>query len=153
MELLDLLNPAHDPNVMTSRTIGDVFAVADERSLVYMPAPTLRSKVENKCIILVNFDRGIKFQGLARLERNELGKKTWVKKEKAKVKKNDVIETGRGMGWANSGKEQPPSGFREGNQDGSQTTREQRDWWSVEDAKYLEIGKGFDLPKEHAEDK
>lgn len=153
MELLDLMNPARDPNVMTSRTIGDVFAVADERSLVYMPAPTFRSKVENKSIILVNFDRGINFQGLTRPERNEFGKKIWVKKEKAKVRKYDVIETGRGMGWANSGEEQPPSGFKERDQDRSQSAREQTDWWSVEDAKYLEIGKGFGLPKEQAEDK
>lgn len=153
MELLDLLNPAHDPNVMTSRTIGDVFAVADERSIVYMPAPTFRSKVENKSIILVNFDRGINFQGLTTLDTYEIGKKPEVKTEEAKVMKHDVIETGRGMGWANSGKEQPPSGFREGDQDGSQTAREQRDWWSVEDAKYLEIGKGFEVPKEQVEDK
>lgn len=153
MELLDLLNPARDPNVMTSRTIGDVFAVADERSLIYMPAPTFRSGVENKSIILVNFDRGINFQGLTRPEMNEFGKKTWVKEEKAKVKNSGVIETGRGMGWTNSGKEQLPSGFKDGDQDGSQPAREQRDWWSVEDAKYLEIGKGFGLPKEQAEDK
>lgn len=150
MELLDLLNPAHDPNVMTSRTIGDVFAVADERSLVYMPAPTFRSRVENKSIILVNFDSSIKFKGLTRLEKDEFGRKSWVKKEKAKAIKYDVIETGRGMGWANNGKEQPPSGFREGDQEVSQTTREQWDWWTVEVAKYLEIGKGFEVPKEQA---
>lgn len=148
VELLDLLNPAHDPNVMTSRTIGDVFAVADERSLVYMPAPTFRSRVENKSIILVSFDSGIRFQGLTRLERDEFGKRTWVKKEKAEVMKDDVIETGHGMEWANSVKKQPPSGFREEDQEGSQIAREQSDWWSVEDAKYLEIGKGFEIPTE-----
>lgn len=146
VELLDLLNPAHDPSVMTSRTIGDVFAVADERTLVYMPAPTFRSRVGNKSIILVNFDSGIKFQGLTRLESNESsGKGTLVKKEKAEVMKDDVIETGHGMGWVNSVKEQPPSTFREEDQEGTQTAREQGDWWSVEDAKYLEIGKGFEL--------
>lgn len=152
MELLDLLNPAHEPNVMTSRTIGDVFAVADERSLVYMPAPTFRSGVENKSIILVNFDRSIDFQGLTRPEMNEFGKKTWVKKEQAELKSHGLIETGSGMGWTKSGKEQLPSGVKDGDQDGSQTAREQRDWWSVEDAKYLEIGKGFGLPKEQAEE-
>lgn len=144
-ELLDLLNPALAPD-STNRMIGDVFAVADERTLVFMPAPMYRPDGENRNIVLVNFDRAIQFCGM---DGNELP----VMQACAVSGNEEGREvTLRDLAGKAKGKEREvPDMAMEGilaDEDGPETTeareeRESRSWWRVEEARHLTIGKGF----------
>lgn len=140
VELLDLLNPAYEPNA-TSRFIGDVFAVADERSLAYMSAPLLSAEGENRNIVLVNFDPDIRFPRLDKLKGCGFARKNRVKTEEKDVVMKDAVDVGKG-------KEKEKEVFawqgnfqQEGEKEGQQ--KKKWNWWSLESAKYLEIGRGF----------
>lgn len=145
-ELLDLLNPALVPN-STSRMIGDVVAVADERTLVYMPAPLFRQEAENRNIVLVNFDCGIKFRGtdghelpmmrVAAVNGDEEAREVTLREDRAAQGKGKEREvTAMDMDNISTG---------EGGPETQQTRdeRERRDWWREEWARHVAIGKGF----------
>lgn len=144
-ELLDLLNPALVPN-STSRMIGDVVAVADERTLIYMAAPPYRPEGENRNIVLVNFDRGIQFRGIngnelplmraCAVSGNEEGREVTLREDQAakgKGKEREVpamdmdTMSADDDGWEAEAREEP----------------ETRSWWREECAGYLAVGRGF----------
>lgn len=144
-DLLDLLNPAVVPN-STSRMIGDVVAVADERTLVYMPAPMFQHEGGNRNIVLVNFDRGIQFRridgdklplmGACAINKNEEGRELTLRDDQAgqsKGKEREVADVDMDAISADgdgSGRE-------------AREEREQRCWWREEDAQHLAVGRGF----------
>lgn len=145
-ELLDLLNPALVPN-STSRMIGDVLAVADERTLVYMPAPMYRPEGENRNIVLVNFDRGIRFSGTnghelpvmptCAVNGNEEGREVTLRDERAsqgKGKEREVPVSEMDCTSADDNGRETEEGHEEW---------EKREWWREEWARYLAIGRGY----------
>ncbi|SLM36063.1 F-box domain [Lasallia pustulata] len=61
-DLLDVINPGHQQS--SNSYIGEVHAVADERSIVYK----IGSSGIEKPITLINFDPGIRLRGLRKLD-------------------------------------------------------------------------------------
>lgn len=135
-ELLDLLNPAYVPN-STSRMIGDVVAMADERSLVYMPTPQFRQEGENRHIVFVNFDPAIRILGLPLMPGSELGGTGEVGREV--FMKGDRLGNVKERGIETAADEDAEM------QCGTKKSRddEQQGWWRVESAMHLTFGKGF----------
>lgn len=143
-ELLDLLNPALAPD-STNKMIGDIFAVADERTLVFMPAPMYRPEGENRNIVLVNFDRAIQFRGIdgnelpvmraCAVSGNEEGREVTLRDPagSAKGKEREVPDVV--MEGILADDDAPETETRE--------ERESRSWWRVESARHLAVGKGF----------
>lgn len=144
-ELLDLLNPALVPN-STSRMIGDVVAVADERTLIYMAAPPYRPEGENRNIVLVNFDRGIQFRGIngnelhlmpaCAVSGNEEGREVTLREDQAakgKGKEREVPVMDMDS----------MSADEDGRETEAREERETRSWWREEWARYLAVGRGF----------
>ena len=133
-DLLDLLNPACVPD-STSRMIGDVAAMADERSLVYMPAPLFRQDGENRHIVLVNFDPAIRFRDLPS-----------IKFEGTRDENRDVfmrdnrVGSGKERGFEALAREED-GGMRYGMEEEGRESN-QHGWWRVENAMHLNM-KGF----------
>ena len=149
-ELLDLLNPAVAPD-STSRMIGDVVAVVDERTLIYMPAPLYRHEGENRRIVLVNFDRGIRFRRMdghelpvmqASADRgDEAGREVTLRENRASQGKGKEREDAvMGMEGVAAGDDRLPT-----------EEREKRDWWREEWAAHLSIAKGYRIELEDSD--
>lgn len=145
-DLLDLLNPAVVPD-STSRMIGDVVAVADERTLIYMPAPLFRHEGENRRIVLVNFDRGIQFCGMdghklpvmhIKLPENEEGLDVTLREDRAGQDKGKGKERETSVMDVDS-----VSADVDGSETKASEERETRDWWGEDSATHLAVGRGY----------
>lgn len=153
VELLDLLNPAIVPDAQ-NRFIGEVTAVTDERSVVYMPGSMFRSDGVERNIVLINFDPGMQFHGLTPLQVGQPGTKAKERSEVFLSGNSKGKERGRERGgghlemrkqmMANAG---PGTDLDVG--DGSEAREKnksapaRRDWWRHERARYLEINRGY----------
>ena len=135
VELLDLLNPEIVPG-SASRLLGDVTAVTDERSLIYMAAPLFRQG-GSRNIVLVNFDRWIRFPDLPRIvceiDPEEPGRHVVMKRD---------VEARSGKGKK---RERSDDDAEMGREEGKRwkTDDDRREWWSLERARHLDIGRGF----------
>lgn len=146
-ELLDLLNPAVVPD-STSRMIGDVVAVADERTLIYMPAPLFRHEGENRRIVLVNFDPGIRFRGMdghalpvmhvTAVPGNEEGLEVTLREDRAGQDKGKGKERESSVMDVDS-----VSADDDGPETEAREERETRDWWGEKSATHLAVGRGY----------
>lgn len=133
VELLDLLNPDIAPG-SPSRVIGDVTAVSDERSVIYMPGSLFRSD-RARNIVLVNFDPGLRFPGLAPMKVTR----------SAGDKCSKVILERKGNGNEKRVDERPISQDpRPNDVDVSRDVPASwSNWWRREGARYLNIARGF----------
>lgn len=137
VELLDLLNPAITPG-SSSRLIGEVTAVSDERSVVYMPGSLFRSDGVGRNIVLVNFDPEVRFSGLAPL----------TLEHDLVEDKIEVVLSRKGEGAASGADLEtriPKQIFNEAGMYGQAQDIEStpRSWWREERARHLDIARGY----------
>ena len=136
VELLDLLNPnpGARSHLTSPRTIGGgVLASSDERSVIYIAKESMEKE---SGIILVNFDPGIRFQGLRKLDMNASSLET------VETARRVVLSERSGTSVSDRTRviasQEAPDALRPPRGAG-----EVRPWFRKERAMHLDIGKGF----------
>ena len=129
LELLKMLNPEHSGS--SNPMVGDVTAITDERTLIYICEPMMFDKERQAArIVLVNFDRAIRFPGLKTLgtQRPPDGRTevlTEVRVDTRRDKSGHVISHPKRQGDITAG------------------NRKGGEWWREEQAQWIDLEMGF----------
>ena len=138
VELLDLLNPSPGTksHLACPRTIsGGVLATSDERSIIYMAK---EYSEDESAIVLVNFDPGIRFQGLKKLAPTSSSLKI-------EDTPRNVVLNERSGAIDKSKSREIASMTRSDTLESSEGADQLRPWFRKERAMHTDIGKGFQL--------
>lgn len=131
-ELLQLLNPGLG-------RVGDVDAVEDERSLIYLATPTHPSKESGEPnIVLVNFDRGVRHPGLPLLTWDGMNTKSQT--DVQTVTLQSTREKSSGSDDTQPGEQGRPEQVEA---EAEAKGKGGKPWWTRERAMYLDIRKGY----------